>query len=261
MLSRILTAFVAAFLVLVPLTAEAARVSPMIVDLEPAGRNSIARVELTNDSTRNIPYEVQMMRGDISPDGELSLTPADDQFMVFPAQAIVESRSQQVFRIQYVGEQAMAASQIYYMSIRQVPVEMPDQATQVQVVINYNVLVNVVPDGTQPLPVVSSVALSERTTEVDPDAPQDSPASKPRTLKGIAVDVGNDGNRFFLAGTSDWLIRATTTTGEPFEKSFTGEQISKIIGVGVVAPGKHRRFFVPVDKDLAKGSVSVELKL
>ena len=139
-----------------PATAEAARVSPMIVELEPTGRASVARVELTNDSERNIPFEVRMMLGEISEEGELTLSPAEENFLVFPAQAIVESKSQQVFRIQYVGEPELAKSEIYYMSIQQIPVEIEAEASQVQVVINYNVLVNVVPDGVSPVATIRS---------------------------------------------------------------------------------------------------------
>ena len=56
-------------------------------------RGAIGRVELTNDADREIAYEVQMMRGDISPTGELALTEADEDFLVFPPQAIVEANS------------------------------------------------------------------------------------------------------------------------------------------------------------------------
>lgn len=145
-------------LILHPAVGQAAKISPMIVELKPAGQNSIARVEMTNDSLRDIPFEAIVMRGVITEGGELQMTPAEDQFLVFPAQAIVEGNSQQVFRVQYVGEPELPQSEIYYLALRQVPVEFEGETSQVQIVVNYNVLINVVPDGTAPLPAVAEVS-------------------------------------------------------------------------------------------------------
>ena len=99
MIRLLLKAIMPLTLLASPMLAQAARVAPMIVELEPVGRQSVARIELTNDNDRDIPYEVRMVLGEISETGELMMTAADDQFLVFPTQAIVESRSQQVFRI------------------------------------------------------------------------------------------------------------------------------------------------------------------
>src|SRR3546814_18237806 len=83
----------------------------------------------------------------ISEAGELELTPADEQFLVFPPQRIVPPQSQQVFRVQYIGEPELATSEIYYMQIRQIPVDIAAGQSQVQIVVNFNVLVNVIQIG------------------------------------------------------------------------------------------------------------------
>lgn len=245
-----------------PVEGHASRVSPMIVDLEPTGRDAIARVELTNDGANDIPYEVQMMRGEISPSGELSLIPADDEFLIFPAQALVESQSQQVFRVQYVGESALARSEIYYMSIRQVPVEFEDGLSQVQVVVNFNVLTNVVPEGASASPTIRSV----KFVAADPVATGNDDATAPeidspdRPFSGLEVDVGNDGNRYFLAGMSTWRITGQTLDAQPFDLRLERAELAKMIGVGVVAPGKNRIFRIPLDTALADGSTTVTIE-
>ncbi len=230
--------------------------SPMIVEIKPTGRDSVARVELTNDAQRDIPYEVEMMRGEISPEGQLSLTSADEQFIVSPPQTIVEANTQQVFRIQYVGEEALDRSQVYYLSVKQIPVAFEEGKNQVQVVINYNVLVNVVPDGTSPQASVRSASYIEREQSTDDLADDEKPEEAPLE-KGILVDLGNDGNRYFFAGRSDWSISAQTTAGEPFEQSYTGEEMSRLIGAGVVGPGKNRIFFLPTEKELDTDSLQI----
>jgi fimbrial chaperone protein len=234
----------------------------MIVDLEPSGNGSVARVELTNDAQRDIPFEVRVMHGEISEAGELTLTPADDDFLVFPAQAIVQSNTQQVFRLQYVGNPDLSQSDIYYMSIQQVPVQIAPAQSQVQVVVNYNVLVNVVPDGTRAEAVVESV----EAALLQPEPPEDDaaganaqPVAPQPAQPGVRVRLGNHGTRFFLAGASKWTVSGTTEAGQAYSRTYKGEEMTRVIGVGVVAPEKVRSFFVPTEAPLVQDSIRVEV--
>jgi len=227
---------------LTPFAAHAARVSPMMAEVKPAGRESVARVELSNPADREFPVEVQMFRGVISETGELQLTPADDQFLVFPSQRVVPARSQQVFRVQYIGEPEMLSSEIYYMQIRQIPVDIGQEESQVQVVVNFNVLVNVVPNGTSPEPFVESVRPVVRDG-----------------VTGVEVRLANRGTRYFTAGTSPWRLTARTEDGEDVDVLLPAEEMSKLIGVGVVAPGRARIFFIPTEKPLVDGTIQAAM--
>lgn len=242
MLRKLLLAWGALALAFTPAVAEAARISPMVVEVKPLGRGSIARVELTNPGDAEFPVEVRMYRGVISENGKLELTPADEDFLVFPAQIVVPPQSQQAFRVQYVGEPELGESQIYYMQVRQVPVEVTPGQSQVQVVVNFNVLVNVVPDGTNATPVVESV---EPTTRGD--------------AAGIEVRVANRGTRYFTASSMPWQVRGTAEEGGDVELQLTPREVAKLIGVGVVAPGRARIFFIPTGKPLVEGTVQASL--
>ncbi len=247
-------------LVMAPMPAFASRVSPMIVDMTPTGRGSVGRVELTNDADRDIAYEVQMMRGEISTQGELTLTPADEQFLVFPPQSLVEANSQQVFRIQYVGDEALNQSQIYYLSIKQIPVAFEEGVNQVQVVINYNVLINVVPEGTRPQPVIREAAYVEREQSTEGLLEEEIPEVI-TTEKGLLVDLGNDGSRYFFAGRAAWSISAQTVDGEQFELNLSGREVAAYTGVGVIAPGKTRQFFIPTKQPLLSETIDIDIDL
>jgi len=261
MLARF-TACAAAFAALaLSSAADAARVSPMIVDLEPSGNGSVARVELTNDAQRDIPFEVRVMHGEISEAGELTLTPADDDFLVFPAQAIVQSNTQQVFRLQYVGDPDLSRSDIYYMSIQQVPVQIEPAQSQVQVVVNYNVLVNVVPDGTRAEATVESIEAALLQPEPPEDDANAQPAAPPPAQPGVRVRLGNHGTRFFLAGSAKWTVSGTTEAGAPYSRTYQAQEMTRVIGVGVVAPDKVRSFFVPTEAPLVQDSIKVEVSL
>ena len=232
----------AAALLFTPIAAQAARVSPMIVEVEPMGRESVARVELTNPSQAEFPVEVQMFRGVISEAGELELSPADEQVLVFPPQRVVPAQSQQVFRVQYIGEPELAASEIYYMQIRQIPVNISPYQSQVQVVVNFNVLVNVIPDGAQPEPVFESIEPVMRDE-----------------VSGVQVRVVNRGTRYFTAGTVPWRISGTAEDGSAVDFRLTSEEMAKLIGVGVVAPDRARVFFVPTEKPLREGTIQAAM--
>lgn len=365
MLRQILAAIVSLGLLLTPITASATRVSPMVVDLSPSGRGSTGRVVMINDAARDIPFEVLMMRGEISTDGKLEMVPADEDFLVFPTQVLVKSNSRQMFRVQYIGNPELAQSEIYYMSIKQIPValETTEESTaQVQVLVNYNILVNIVPDGAKPEPVIRSItpatrvigpiqedededgegqddasdtptpgeaapgesdAAPDKTTDgeaVATTAAQDeeteaqaepsseetsaegesafeqlerlglgadakavlnqrkprsnatsetaqaaiadvTPDKQPKTIKGIEVLLGNEGNRYFLAGLAEWKIAGKTTAGEDFSIQLEPRQIARFTGAGVVAPGKERRFFLPMITELDPATITIELEL
>ncbi len=242
MFRKFLLIWGAAVLALAPVAVEAAAVSPMMVDVKPMGRGSIARVELTNPGQKEFPVEVQMFRGVISEAGELELTPADDQFLLFPAQRVVPARSQQVFRVQYIGEPELAASEIYYMQIRQIPVDINPGESKVQVVVNFNVLVNVIPDDAVPQPAVESIRPVVRDD-----------------VAGIEVRISNRGTRYFTAANLPWQVSGTAEDGSPVDLKFSPEVMAKLIGVGVVAPGRARIFFIPTEKALVEGTIQAKI--
>ena len=242
MFRKLMLLWGAVLLAFAPTAVEAARVSPMIVEVQPLGRGSIARILLTNDGQGEYPVEVQMFSGEISETGELSLTPADEDFLLFPAQIVVAPQSQQVFRVQYIGDPELAASKIYYMQIRQIPVDLNPGESQLQVVVNFNVLINVIPDGAKAEPVFEIVG----------------PASVDG-VEGVQVRLQNQGTRYFTAGTSSWQIDATATDGSTVALELTPEEVAQLIGVGVVAPGRARLFFIPTEKALEEGTIQVSI--
>ena len=240
---RTLAAFLTAVLALaMPVASHAARVSPMIVNVEPMGRGSIARVELSNPGDSTFPVEVQMFRGDISENGELALTAADEDFLVFPPQRVIAANSQQVFRLQYIGDPELQESQIYYMQIRQIPVEFDPGRNQLQVVVNFNILVTVIPEDASAEPLIVSAESAVRDE-----------------VRGIEVRMKNDGTGIFNASSVPWTIIGLAIDGTPVTYNPSRAQLASIIGVGVVPPGKSRVFFVPTEVPLAEGSVQVQL--
>lgn len=257
----LMLALAAATLVAGANPAEAARVTPMTVEMTPAGRGSTARIEVTNSEDRNLPVELRMYRGEVSEAGELTLTPADDKFVVFPPQVVIAPNAQQVFRIQYLPGEALTRSEIYYAAVSQIPVELDSTVSRIQVVMRFNVLINVVPDGTKPDPVVTAAKALVRETVVPPDEKLPVAEQKPKTLteRGVEVRIENRGTRYFAAGRTGWTITATREDGTPFSETRTPSRMSDAIGFGLVPPGGARIFFVPIDELLREEGVSITL--
>lgn len=239
-------------------TAQAARVTPMSVDLQPSGTRSSARIEVTNNEERQLPMEVRMYKGIIGERGELELQPADDKFLVFPPQTLIAPNGQQVFRIQYLPDAVLTQSEIFYAGVSQIPVQLPNDQSRIQVVMRFNVLVNVVPDGTKPDPVVVSVTPVIRDVPAGPNPKPDETAMKETKETGLEVRIENKGTRYFAAGRAKWSVVGTDAAGKPFSADYSAAEMGEKLGMGIVAPGKARIFFVPTLEKLSGASVTLK---
>ncbi len=215
----------------------------MSVEIEPSGRGSVARVQFVNTSARDFPIEARAFRGVISEEGELELIPSDDDFIIFPPQRVIGPRGNQVFRLQYIGEPNLDSAQVYYLSIRQLPVELLPGDPQIQVLVNFNVFINVEPDNTAPSPRVDTII---------PEARED--------VEGVEVRVANDGTGMLLAGERTWKLTGRNTDGTPFERKIVPAELANLVGVGVVAPGKARKFFLPIDTAVDRSSIAITIE-
>ncbi len=240
----------------VPESAEAARVSPMVAEILPSGTGSIVRIEVTNDEDRQIPFELSMHRGAISENGEVSLEPADDRFVVFPPQIVIGPRSQQVFRIQFLPDPDLKTSEIYYASISQLPVALDPTDSRIQMLMRFNVLINVVPPGTRSDPVIDWIRAAEREQPV----PEGEEVAEAAPQPGIEVRVSNRGNRYFGAGETSWTISGTDPNGESFTETLTDKQVRETTGLGIVAPDKARIFFIPLERPLDADSLKISFE-
>lgn len=236
----------------------AARVTPMVADIEPSGSGSTVRLEVSNSEDRAIPFEITMHRGVISETGDVTLEPADDRFIVFPPQTVLQPQGQQVFRIQHIPDETSSQSEIYYASVSQLPVALDEGESRIQMLMRFNVLINVVPRNSQAAPVVEWIKLAEREvslTEEEAAAAEEGVESK--TVSGIEVRISNSGNRYFGAGQTNWTINGTTIDGSSFSQRFSDSEVRTNTGLGIVAPGKARIFFIPLEQKLDPESVDI----
>jgi fimbrial chaperone protein len=215
---------IVAFATLVP--AMASEVTPLLIEINDQTRSSsrnAIRVRSTEDSRRAI--EIKVFERIFDANGEQTFRPADDQFLILPPQALLEPAAVQVFRFQYLGP-SVQQSRNFYFNVRQMPVDLAADRSQISVIVEFAASVNVGPMTGEP-----DLAVSH-------SAPQQTEAG-PR----LVMMVENRGPRH--AYLSQKGLRVTTPAGTVV--NYTGEELKSLIGDTLVPAGGKRRFEMVVE--------------
>lgn len=235
---RAALSFACAVFLLVPDLASAMSVTPIHVEMTSAGSGGRAQVTVANDSSAPLPVEAVIQKLSLGEDGSQQLSKGGDDFLVFPPQAMIPPGGSQVFRVQWVGEPVIDTSQSFMLSMNQIPVKLPEGQTSVQVVMSFGVVINVAP-------------------------PQGKPALK---LVGVGVAKSKGGKRHPTITVENptkihALLPQSTiqVAGGGWSHQFTPLELREKIGIGLVQPGRKRRFVLPVD--LPAGVTSVQASL
>lgn len=201
-------------------------VEPMLMDVTSLGKGAKQSFKVTNNGGKSLPVEITVTRVEFGPNGEQTAHPAEDDFLIYPPLANIPKGGAQVFRVQWVGEPDIPASQTYRFAVSQLPVKMPKEESGIQITMTFGVLVNVAPpQGSAELSVINAQA------EKTPDG------------KRIAVlNVKNSGNKH------GYLRQSTIAlSGGGWSAQITPEEFAQKLGFGIVQPGKERRFLLPIE--------------
>ncbi len=216
--------FLAVIATAAPVTA--ASVSPIQLEMKSAGPASRTQVTITNTSDGPLPLEANINRIELGENGEQKLSNGNDSFLVFPPQAMVPPGGTQVFRVQWVGEPQLQASQSFMMSLTQVPVKLPKGQAAVQVVMSFGVLINVAPpQGLSQLNLVGTGIAVEGPGKHHPTITVENPTAVHALLQQATIKL----------------------KGGAWSQTLTPSEIGRNIGTGLVQPGKTRTFTLPVD--------------
>lgn len=214
-------------------------VAPMQVELISAGMRSHSSVAVINNSDAPMPIEAVVQKMTLDESGKATTTKTNgEDFLIVPPQAIIPPGATQNFRIQWLGEPKLEASESYYVFFNQVPVKMPAGKAGVQVVMSFGVMVNVAPPGG---PATLQVAATGVTTD-----------AKGHIHPTLTVD--NPGRVHALL--PNFNVRVATGS---FAQTPPSGLIAEKIGSGLVQPGKRRKFVLPVE--LPPGASHVEVTL
>lgn len=223
--------------------AVAMTVRPIVLELETSGRNMSQTLTVENTFTNSLPVELlveDLMFGD---DGITGAGVDSGDILVFPPQALIEPGQTQAFRVQYVGEPDIPRSKHYYVTVAQLPVELPEGQSAIQILYNFRVLTSVTPPNSSPdIGVVGTeVIVNEAGTPVP------------------AVTFTNDSIAHgFLSQGRLRIIQRDSAGKEVFRQVIPGAELQQIIGLGLVGAGQTRRVVVPVELPVKGGEIEAE---
>ena len=237
---------VALFLLVVGVAA-AMTVQPVVVDLRMAGRQMSAPVRVENNGPNPLPVEIRIVETDFTPTTVGASDRLSDEVIAFPPQAIIPPGETQVFRLQYVGDPASELSKHYYAEVAQLPVELPEGQSAIQILYNFQVMVNVASV------IAGNPALTIDGAEIVQDAEGKNVA---------AFTVRNSSSNYGYLSTGSLTIRHTNAAGvETVRRTLVSNDIQQMIGFGLVGPNMTRRFVSPVEVGSADGQVEATLAM
>ena len=218
-------------------------VQPVVIDLTPGGRGMSQIVTVENTFTNPLPVELRVEDLTASANGLTGTGKDSGDLLVFPPQAIIQPSQTQTFRIQYVGDPALATSKHYYVTIAQLPVKLPAGKSAIQILYNFRVLVSVAPLGVKP-------DLQVKSAEIGKNA-------KGEPIPVITVEDASTAYGYLSRGKLE-ITQRDAAGHEVFDKTLPGPELQQVIGFGLVSSGQTRRIAVPVVLPSAGGTLDVK---
>jgi len=149
-INRVILIFASFFMVAAPLSAHS--VAPLRLDFAPSGQDAIQQIRIENPGSKPVTLSISVIAGIVQPDGSVEETPADDQFLIFPPQMIVQPQKTQLVQVRYVGDPTITEGQMFYIRTAQVPVDLAgggEGQGNIKVGIDYVTAAEVAPSGSE----------------------------------------------------------------------------------------------------------------
>lgn len=218
-------------------------VQPVVIDLTTSGRGMSQVVTVENSFDRPLPVELRTEGLDLTTDGVKPSGRDPGELAVFPPQALIPPGQRQNFRVQYVGDPALARSKHYFVTVAQLPVQTTDAQSNIQLLYNFQVLVSVSPEGAKP-------ALKIASAEIGKDA-----EGAPAPVITVANSSAAHG---YLSRGRLRVVQFGADGRELLSKQFTGPDLQQTIGYGLIGGGQTRRITLPVRLPQATGRIEAQ---
>ena len=258
---------VAALGAMLPATGASAQsmgVEPLFVEVRP---NQSAAVRVRNGAVDSVPVEVLVFRRDVDENGVQTRVPADDDFIIFPPQAVVEAKKTQVFRIRPLLE-TTDMSQSYYVSFKQIPQSLLGLAdgAQLQVVFSFDAAVHVVPRKASSAFELVSTRISEMQIEqptgefVTNRFGRQEEVIRTLTVPALELEINNVGNKYLYLNETEFSADVTLADGTTDTMVWVNDRVADHVDVTLVEPTESRRFKLPLPQGATPLTASVSLK-
>ena len=223
-------------------TAAAFQFTPLSQVFTPTGSTSTQSYEIVNDTDEPIAIEVSMAASELTITGNESLIPAEDDFLVYPPQMILQPDEMQIVRVSWLGDPEPPQELTYRLIAEQLPIHLVDpeapipNQTRGEIKLSFRYIASVCIQPPGVAPDVSLVSVEPRVT--------DSGETK------LLVTLANqgDGN----ARLSDWHL---DLIGQGQTVQLT-PALAKEMNGRVILPGEQRQFELAWPAGLPMGAVT-----
>ena len=200
-------------------------------------------VTVENTFANPLPVEIRIEELSLEADGVKGTGKDSGDLLVFPVQAMIQPGQTQTFRMQYVGDPDLAKSKHFYATVAQLPVELPQGQSAIQILYNFQVLVSVSPQGAKPDLKVSAAGVGHDN------------AGKPVPI--ITLSNASNAHGYLSQGRLR-IVQHDSAGKEVFRRTLSGPEIQQTIGFGLVGAGQTRRVQIPVVLPQDGGSVEAQ---
>lgn len=218
-------------------------VQPVAVDLRMAGREMSAPIRVENNGPNPLPVELRIVETDFTPESVRASDRVTDEVIAFPPQAIIPPGGTQVFRLQYVGDPEGERSRHYYAEVAQQPVELPEGQSAIQILYNFQVMVN-----------VASVLAGDPQLSITGSEVATNGEGKPVVSFTVANASRNYG---YLSQGTLTIVHTDASGREVTRRSMSSNDIQQNIGYGLIGPEMSRRFVTALELESADGRLEV----
>lgn len=230
-----------------PTAAHAMQVRPVVLDLGATARTMGGQIELGNGFDRAITVEISAREFFLPTEAGAQATYGEgNDIVVFPTQAIIEPGANRTVRLQYVGSPVIPRSRHFIITVAQLPVRLPEGESAVQVLYNFEVLVNVGVPGTQ-----SQLEIVQSSVK----AVGESRAVPVLTVRNTASTYGYLGEQRLA------LTQVDEAGRQIFAQRFSPTELQQLLGLGMVGPGQTREIEMSLDLPSRTGTLSAQLTL
>ena len=243
--------------------AGALSVEPLFLEVAPLRATTI---RVVNNSERTTTVEMTIEERLVDENGVQTRVPADDEFIVLPPQAAIESGQIQGLRVQPLFAD-LGKSRSFYATVRQLPVNLePGEGTgaKIQVVFAFDVALHVVPRGAEAKYELRSATLTRVTapeTVVDRQLVTSETGQKMVDLQGVAVELANPGNKYLYVQDLEYSATGMTADGKAVDiPRWSSIEVIDAAKIVLIPPASTRKFVLPLRNVPELASVSLRVR-
>lgn len=143
--------------------AYAFRLSPMVSEFSPQGKQATQTFVVENPGKDKIAIQLEIAKRKIDLEGKEDRTEVSDEFVVYPEQLSLDPGEKRSVRVTYTGEQKLNSEKAYRLIASQLPITLkkPSKNEDVKVnlkfILQYVASIYIIPEDVKPKIVVDSI--------------------------------------------------------------------------------------------------------